>query len=215
MSGFAANWDSNKKNGGLGDRLRNGVNNPGAFKPRIEDAKRQIQSVIARLDQTVSRLRSQDASLFSRIVSSLQKRDALRATMYANELAEVRKMNKLVTQSRLALEQISLRFSTITDLGDVVMTLAPATSVITGVKQALSGVFPEADNQMDEISGLLSGILVDAGTVSGYPLNFEAANEEAEQTLAEAAAIAEERMNERFPEIPVVTSSEDSSMETA
>jgi division protein CdvB (Snf7/Vps24/ESCRT-III family) len=63
-------------------------------------------------------------------------------------------------------------------------------------------VLPEAEGEIGEISGLLSSILVDAGTVGGYSLNFEAANEDAEKVLAEAAAVAESRMKEKFPEIP-------------
>jgi division protein CdvB (Snf7/Vps24/ESCRT-III family) len=43
---------------------------------------------------------------------------------------------------------------------------------------------------------------VDAGTTGGISLNFDAANEDAERVLAEASAVAEQRMKEDFPEIP-------------
>jgi len=122
--------------------------------------------------------------------------------MYANELSELRRMNKMVTQSKLALEQMVLRLNTVSDLGDVVTTLAPATSVVRNVRESLAGVIPEAEGEMGEISGLLSGILVDAGSVGGASLNFVAANEEAERALSEAAAVAEARMREGFPDIP-------------
>jgi division protein CdvB (Snf7/Vps24/ESCRT-III family) len=82
------------------------------------------------------------------------------------------------------------------------VTLTPAMSVIRSVRQGLVSVLPEAEGEIGEISGLLSSILVDAGTVGGYSLNFEAANEDAEKVLAEAAAVAEQRMKEKFPEIP-------------
>jgi division protein CdvB (Snf7/Vps24/ESCRT-III family) len=49
---------------------------------------------------------------------------------------------------------------------------------------------------------MLSNILVEAGQLGGLTLNFEAANEEAERILAEAAAVAEQRMKESFPELP-------------
>ena len=55
---------------------------------------------------------------------------------------------------------------------------------------------------MGEVSSLLSGILVDAGSMGGYTMNFETANEEAEMALSEAAAVAESRMKEKFPDIP-------------
>ena len=122
--------------------------------------------------------------------------------MFANELAEVRKVGKMVTQSKLALEQIVLRLNTITELGDIVTTLAPATSIVRSVKQDIAGVMPDAEGEMGEVSSLLSGILVDAGSMGGYTMNFETANEEAEKALSEAAAVAESRMKEKFPDIP-------------
>jgi division protein CdvB (Snf7/Vps24/ESCRT-III family) len=123
-------------------------------------------------------------------------------------------MSKMVTQSKLALEQIVLRLNTVTELGDVVLTLAPATSIVRNLRESMSGVMPEAEGEMSEISGLLSGILVDAGSVSGTSLNFETANEEAERALAEAAAVAETRMK-KFPDIPQTAGSSDHEMEMA
>jgi division protein CdvB (Snf7/Vps24/ESCRT-III family) len=170
---------------------------------------------MSKLDSAVIKLRDRDTFLFNKIVSSIQKRDTQRASMFANELAELRKMNKMVTQSKLALEQIVLRLNTVTELGEVVMTLAPATSVVRNLRQGLAGIMPEAEGEMSEISGLLSGILVEAGSVSGTSLNFETANEEAERALAEAAAVAESRMRERFPDIPdSVATTDEESMET-
>ncbi|MDA4122762.1 MAG: Snf7 family protein [Thaumarchaeota archaeon] len=201
MSQFSGNWDS-KKTPGLTERLRGRFNNPGPLKPRLDQATRQVQVVMARLDTAMMKLRDRDAFLFGKIVSSLQKRDNQRASMFANELSELRRINKMVTQSKLALEQMVLRLNTVSELGDVVNTLAPATSIVRNLREGLSGVIPEAEGEMSEISGLLSGILVDAGSVGGASLNFVTANEEAERALSEAAAVAEARMRERFPDIP-------------
>ena len=60
----------------------------------------------------------------------------------------------------------------------------------------------EADREIGEISGLLSGILVDAGQLGGYTINFDAANEESEKILSEASAIAEERLKDKIPDLP-------------
>ncbi len=213
MSQFSSNWDT-KKGPGIGSRIVGRFNNPGPLKPRLDQATRQIQTVMAKLDATIFKLRDRDTFLFNKIVASVQKRDSARAAMFANELAELRKMSKMVTQSKLALEQIVLRLNTVTELGDVVLTLAPATSIVRNLRESMSGVMPEAEGEMSEISGLLSGILVDAGSVSGSSLNFETANEEAERALAEAAAVAETRMK-KFPDIPQTAGSSDQDMEMA
>jgi len=201
MSQFTNNWDK-KKSTGISERLRNAFNNPGPMKPRLDGLMRQIQVVMSKLDTSMSKLRDRDAALFAKTVSAVQKHELQRASMFANELAEVRKVGKMVTQSKLALEQIVLRLNTITELGDIVTTLAPATSIVRSVKQDIVGLMPDAEGELGEVSSLLSGILVDAGSMGGYTMNFETANEEAEMALSEAAAVAESRMKEKFPDIP-------------
>jgi len=213
MSQFASNWEKSN-GGGFSEKVRGSIQNPGPLKPRLDMAVRQIQVQVAKLDGTCARLRERDAAIFNKVVTAMQKHDSQHAAVYANELAEVRKMSRMVTQAKLALEQITLRLNTVTELGDIVVTLTPAMAVIRSVRQGLVSVLPEAEGEIGEISGLLSSVLVDAGTVGGYSLNFEAANEDAEKVLAEAAAVAESRMKEKFPEIPSGLSSMDESAES-
>lgn len=184
-------------------RFRRNVRTPASLKAQIEEANRQIRTLIAQLDAAVNRIRQRDGAIFRQVVHSLAQRDSQHAVVYANELSEVRKMGKMVTQAELALEQISLRLGTITDLGEIATTLAPAVTVIKNMKDSLENVLPEADREIGEISGLLSSVLIDAGTTGGISLNFDAANEEAQKVLSEASEVAEERMKESFPEIPL------------
>jgi division protein CdvB (Snf7/Vps24/ESCRT-III family) len=214
MSQFSSSWEK-KKTAGLGERLRSAFNNPGPLKPRLDALMHQMQVVMAKLDTSMAKIRDRDSALFAKTVAAVQKHENQRASMFANELAEVRKVGKMVTQSKLALEQIVLRLNTITELGDIVATLAPATSIVRNVKQDIVGVMPDAEGELGEVSSLLSGILVDAGSMGGYSLNFEVANEEAEMALSEAAAVAESRMKEKFPELPEPVEEEAESFETA
>jgi len=214
MSQFSSSWEK-KKTAGLGERLRGAFNNPGPLKPRLDALMHQMQVVMAKLDTSMAKIRDRDSALFAKTVAAVQKHENQRASMFANELAEVRKVGKMVTQSKLALEQIVLRLNTITELGDIVATLAPATSIVRNVKQDIVGVMPDAEGELGEVSSLLSGILVDAGSMGGYSLNFEVANEEAEMALSEAAAVAESRMKEKFPELPQPAEEEAESFETA
>jgi len=200
---FASKWEKKDQGPGFMDRIRDTMRTPTPLKSQIEQANRQIRILISQLDSTVDRIRQRDATIFKGVVSSLAKHDAQHAAVYANELTEVRKMGKMVTQAQLALEQISLRLGTITDLGEITSTLAPAVSVIRGMKESLKTALPEADREIGEISGLLSSVLVDAGSTGGLSLNFDVANEDAQKVMEEAAAVAEQRMRESFPEIPL------------
>jgi division protein CdvB (Snf7/Vps24/ESCRT-III family) len=200
--GFVDKWQKKDQGPGLMDRFRDTIRTPTPLKSQIEQANRQIRILISQLDGAIDRIRQRDSTIFSGVVASLAKHDTQHATVYANELTEVRKMGKMVTQAQLALEQISLRLGTITDLGEIATTLAPAVSVIRNMKEDLKVALPEADREIGEISGLLSSVLVDASTTGGLSLNFGAANEDAQKVMEEAAEVAEQRMEESFPEIP-------------
>ncbi|MDG6940080.1 MAG: hypothetical protein JRN39_06745 [Nitrososphaerota archaeon] len=201
MSEFMKRWSSPNSQT-FGEKVREAVKPSGPLKPRIDAAVRSIHIQISKLDATSNRLKERDGSLFNKVVGSIQKHDTQHASVYANELAEIRKMNQLVSGAKIALEQIVLRLSTATELGDIVVTLAPAMSVIRNVKSGLVGVMPEAEQEISEINNVLSSILVDAGQLGGLTLNFEAANEDAEKILGEASAVAEQRMKDKFPDLP-------------
>ncbi len=204
MSQFSSKWDKpQQSSSSLGTRIRDRIRTPEPLRPKIELATRQIQTQVSKLDATSSKLREKDAALFSKVVHYIQKHDTEHANMLANELSEIRKMSKMVTQAKLALEQITLRLGTIKEMGDIADTLSPAMGVLKSVRSGLEGLVPEAESEMSEISELLSGILVDAGQVSSTSINFEVANEEADKVLAEAGAIAEKSIQEKFPDLPV------------
>jgi division protein CdvB (Snf7/Vps24/ESCRT-III family) len=122
--------------------------------------------------------------------------------MYANELAEVRKMARLTMNARLALDQVSLRMKTVTEFGDIVTTLGPAIGVLRSVNAGMCGVLPEAENELGEIGNMLSGVMFDAGTTCGSSLNFNNVNEDASKILEEAATVAEQKVNASFPDLP-------------
>jgi division protein CdvB (Snf7/Vps24/ESCRT-III family) len=199
---FTSKWEKKEESPGFVDRIMRTARTPTPLKTQIEQANRQIRLLISQLDGAVSRIKQRDSTIFKNVVSSLAKHDMQHATVYANELSEVRKMGKMVTQAQLAMEQISLRLGTITDLGEIANTLAPAVSIIKNMKEGLRLAMPEADKEISEISGMLSSVLVDASTTGGFSLNFEAANEDAQKVLEEASAVAEQRMKDSLPEIP-------------
>ncbi|MGD0477093.1 MAG: Snf7 family protein [Nitrososphaerales archaeon] len=205
---FESTWQRKERGPGILDRLKDSVKPSSPLKPQIEQANRQILVLISQLDSAVNRIKQRDATIFKGVVTSLAKHDTQHAVVYANELTEVRKMGKMVTQAQLALEQISLRLGTITDLGEIATTLAPAVSVIRNMQEGLKMALPEADREIGEISGLLSSVLIDASATGGLSLNFDAANEDAQKVMEEAAMVAEQRMQEDFPEIPAVVLSQ-------
>jgi len=199
---FAKRWGEEIDETPLTTRVKEAVRPPGPLKPRLDYATRRIEMQIQRLDKATDRFSERDKSIFARIVDAYSKHDMARANVFANELAEIRKMEKMIIHARLALEQIVLRLSTVSELGDVVSTLAPAVGVLRSVRNGMAVVFPEAERELGNIGNLLSGIIMDAGHTTGFSIDFQTANEDAQKILTEAATVAEQKVKEKFPELP-------------
>ena len=215
---FDKRWNEKKEKRSFGELIREAVRPPSPVKPRLDMAVRRIELQIQKLDQANERFNERDKSIFARIVDAYSKHDIARAKVFASELAEIRKMEKMIMQARLALEQIVLRLRTVSELGDIITTIGPAVNVLTAVKNGMANIFPEAEKDFGQIGNLLSGIVAEAGQSTGVSINFEAANEDAQRILTEAATIAEQRIKERLPELPAAipsaSSTEKSGKET-
>ena len=200
---FSKRWETRRDEQAFTDRLKEAVKPPGPLKPRLDFAVRRIELQVQKLDQATDRFGQRDKTIFARIVDAYTKHDTARANVFANELAEIRKMERLIINARLALEQIVLRLRTVSELGDVVSTLGPAVSVLRSVKTGLVSVFPEAESELGEIGNMLSGIMIEAGQgSSGMTLIFDSVNEDAAKILTEASTVAEQRIKEKFPDLP-------------
>jgi division protein CdvB (Snf7/Vps24/ESCRT-III family) len=122
--------------------------------------------------------------------------------MIANELVEVRKMNKIVTKSSLALNQIALRLTTIRDFGDVVENLNPSIAVMKSLKSGLNNVVPDTEAELGSLDDLLKDILNDVGSIGDIAPSPIAASEEANKIMEEATDTADRKLRERFPPLP-------------
>lgn len=171
----------------------------------MDRAINRLEGQIQRLDQTSNRLSERDKSIFAKIVDAYSKHDAQHANAFANELTEIRKTEKIVMNARLALEQITLRLRTVTELGDMVYALGPVIGVLSTVRTAITGVLPDAGRELDQIGMELTGIIGDAGQVTGLSVEFAAPSDDAQKILTEAASIVEQRTKDKLPELPALT----------
>ena len=199
---FSKKWGDGVDDVPLSSRIRDAVRPPGPLKPRLDFAVKRMEMQIQKLDKAADRFNDRDKVIFQKIVNAYTKHDMARANVFANELAEIRKMERMIMHSKLALEQIVLRLSTVSELGDVVSTLAPAVNVLRSVKNGMGSVFPEAEREIGSIGNLLSGIIMDAGYNSGMNIDFQTAGDDAQKILNEAASVAEQKVKEKFPELP-------------
>ncbi|MDT7872293.1 MULTISPECIES: cell division protein CdvB1/B2 [unclassified Stygiolobus] len=172
------------------------------LKMRLIQAQYRVRSMISRLDAYIARMQERDRSLFERVVEAQMSKDYTRAAMYANEVAEIRKITKQLLTTQIALEQVSLRLETITELGDVYVNLIPVMGVISELKTTLKGVMPELSIELAELGDGLQEVVIEAGEFGGVSAAGVASSPEARKILDEASMVAEQRMKEQFPELP-------------
>jgi division protein CdvB (Snf7/Vps24/ESCRT-III family) len=205
---FSDSWID--RGGGIGSKIKETLerNDEGDLKAKVDEAYRSLKKQINDIDTARTRLLSKDSLYYEKIVDALKKDQRNRAIVYANEIAELRKVIKSIHHTKLALEQLSVRLSTVRDVGDIVSTLAPATRLLQTLRKDVSFVLPHADKQMDELSDMLNTTLVEAGQMSGVSVDFSVANAEAEKILRDAEIQVEGELEEQLPSVPVSDSKE-------
>ncbi|MDQ5876030.1 MAG: hypothetical protein M3288_04230 [Thermoproteota archaeon] len=186
-----------------GDKLKEALATQGPLKPRLETASNKLQLQVSKLDAIVTKLNERDASLFRRVVDAVQRHDTDTTRVLSNELAEVRKVSRTLGQAKMAFEQVSMRLSTIHDMGDIMVALGPAITTIKGLKPGLGRFVPGADSEINTMQTLLNGIMMESlqGSSTGIEINTGSGSD-IDQIMMEASAVAEQKMNDKFPSIP-------------
>lgn len=202
MTGFDKNW-SNQSRVTASEKLKESLRPQGPLKPRIETAVNKLQLQTSKLDTMITKLNERDASLFRRVVDAMQRHDADSAKVLSSELAEVRKISKTLGQAKMALEQVSMRLSTIQDMGDAMVALGPAMSSIKNLKPSLGKFVPGADSEINNMQALLGGIMTESLQSNGLGIELNTAGGgDIDQIMMEASAVAEQKVNDKFPSIP-------------
>jgi division protein CdvB (Snf7/Vps24/ESCRT-III family) len=198
---FVDRWKEKEKQPSIASKIKNIGKPSESLKQQINVVTQRINVQTRKLDTAVKRFESRDAELFKRVVKALSERDTARANVFASELSEVRKVEKMLMHASLALESVSMRLNTVSELGDLVTVLAPAASVLNNIRSGMSAVFPEASQELENIGGLLSEIVTTTNQSTGMPMNVNTANLEAEKILEEAELAAEKKLRNQFPDV--------------
>jgi division protein CdvB (Snf7/Vps24/ESCRT-III family) len=203
MANFSNNW-TNDLRPNTREKIKESIKSPQPLKPKVEYAKNKIQAQNQKLDVILEKLRGKEKTLFSQVISHLQKHDAQQAKMKSNELAQIRKTATTISQLKMGIEQVHLRLESTIDIGDVMGAIGPAMGALTRVRSGLSGVVPDVDLELGEINGVFGDIMMNAGDIANMSFAFDASGgEDVDRIVAEASAVAEQRMSESFPDVPI------------
>ncbi len=201
MTSFDKTWARQETQSVTG-KLREAVKPQGALKPRIQTAVNKLQVQISKMDSMLTKLQERDQQIFQRIVTAMQQHDTSTSKVLSNELAEIRKVSKMLGNARMSLEQVQLRLTTIHDLGDAMIAIGPAMSTMKGLKSSLGRFMPEADSELNSMTQTLNGLMVDSFSGDAFNVESDVSNEETDKILQEASAVAEQQIGDKFPSVP-------------
>ena len=197
---FVDRWKKKDKQSTLLSKVKSVVKPPENLKQQITLVIQRIDVQTKALDITVQRFEGRDVDIFNRVVKAFSERDEARANILATELSEIRKIEKMLTQASLAMQSVSMRLNTVSELGDLLTVLAPAKSVLSNIRSEMCSVFPEASQELGNIGNLLSEIVVNCNPSTDVPVNTGRLDSEAEKILKEAELAAEKKLKHQLPE---------------
>ena len=201
MTGLETKWSKQPKVG-ITEKINDTIKPKSALKPRVQEGIKKLQLQIKKLDSMLTGLQERDAKLFQRIVTATQNHDVQTSKVLGNELAEIRKVTKILSNARIALEQIELRLSTCSDLGDTVVAMIPTMGLMKNLKTSLGKVMPGAEQEIGQMAEMLGGFMTESFAGDAAFGIDETTNAESEKILREASAVAESSTGEMFPSVP-------------
>jgi division protein CdvB (Snf7/Vps24/ESCRT-III family) len=201
VKGFTDRWTQKEKEPSVVSKIMNVGKPTDNLKEQISMVTQRLDMQTKTLDNAVVRFQNRDADIFNRVVKALAQRDDARANILATELSEIRKVQKMLSHASLALQSVSMRLSTVSEMGDLVTILSPAKGVLGSIRNEMCTVFPEASQELGSIGNLLSEICTTTSQDMDMPTTGTSVNPEAMQILEEAEIAAEKRLNDRLPEI--------------
>ena len=212
MGYIGKNWRGVKNSINLSQKFLDKVKPEAALKNKIDDAGKKMEQQILRLEQAHNKLKHSHEHIFKKIVEAKVTRNESKARTYAIELGEIRKVRDRIGNAKLSMEQIKLRLSTVSELGDIVVTLSPCMSLIKGLAPSISALMPQMHSSMENLTSTLGDMITNSSLTQEPMTPTYQGNEETEAILKEAHDVLKDRTLSSIPE-PPTTLSKNSSKE--
>lgn len=202
MSNFGQAWQRPPTQG-VSEKLQGLVKKEKPLKPRVESTIRGLNRPISKLDSTSKQLSKKEQKLFNKIVQAKQNGNIKAAKVLATELVQMRKTGSMIGNMKLSVEKTQLRLSTVNAIGDVIVSMQPAVSTMKAVVPAMNKIMPQASAELESMGNLL-GDMMPGSIGSDYSFaDSEMSSQETDSILQEAAAIAEIKIGDKFPTVPI------------
>ena len=206
MGNILKNWQGIKTGMNLSQKFLDKVKPETALKNRINIAGKQMETQILRLEQAHNKLKQNHDNIFKKIVEAKLTHNESKARTYAMELQEIRKIKNKIGDAKLTMEQVKLRLGTVSELGDIVVTLSPCMSLIKGLAPSISGLLPQMNTSIQDLTDMFGDILSDSPSLSTESMSpIYAKNQDTEAILQEVHSVIEGRTRRSIPEPPTTS----------
>jgi len=205
MGYISKNW-LEVKNSILSQKFLDRVRPEATLKNRIDGAGKKMDCQILRLEQTYNKLKQNHDNLFKKIVEAKQAHNESKANTYAIELVEVKKAENKISEAKLAMEQIKIRLGTVSELGDIVVTLSPCMSLIKGLAPSISTLMPQMHTSMEDLTSMFGDMLTDSSLSQESMTPTYQGNADTDAILQEAHNVIEGKTRTAMPEPPITPS---------
>ncbi len=175
---------------------------------KLEESLSQLSAQIMKLKSKYQEMMDRSKDYFEQVVDALISGDEGRASIYAEEIAEIRRLASVVVKTQLVLEQVKLRLETILEVSELMGLVIPLLSLIAEVEDEVAGAAPEAAKNLHELATYIEDF-TSGTTAADFDISVpEEANEEAKKILEEAQKAAADRVKQAFPDVPKLSEEE-------
>ena len=187
----------------ISQKVMSKVTREAPLKNKIDFAQKKLEFQISKLEVIKEKLKRKNDMIFEKIVNAQKNNNNSYAQAYAGELAQVRKMSNMISGAKLSMEQIKLRLDTVSELGDVIVTLSPCMSIIRGLAPSLRGIMPEANASMQDLSQILGDVMSSSSVNTGDTMSIGTeTNADTLAILEEAHTVIAGQTKSIIPEVP-------------
>lgn len=163
----------------------------------------KLKSQQFKLGQVIIKLTTRDKILFKTCATALKEKNKERAAIFANELAEIRKLTKVIYHTQILVERIILRLETLKEFNAAFADLKPVLTNLQSVTKSLSSFMPQMAFEMERVNESIFEVIsmskIDASKLE-VPTDIKTPG--GEEVLAEVAGFLEEQLTEKLPTPP-------------
>ena len=172
------------------------------FQNELAGATSIVNNQLSRLKMLDKKFAAMDKDFRYQIALNIKAGNNSRAKALANELSNIRRVQRTTHNVGLALEVVVIRFSTINEFAMVMETINPTIELVKDIQKEISNVVPSANGVISEVSSITSDVIINSNVKIDMNKVSAPIDSEAVSILNEVEGKLEDEAKVRLPEIP-------------